>query len=217
MAKTIKQNSADMFKYEKNFLSQGKKFPAGMDEAGRGPLAGPVVVACVVMPLDDSKIIKGIDDSKKLSPKKREWLFDKIISTALEYVVAVSDNNEIDSINILNATKKCMKNCIDGLTLSDIVLVDAVNLTETKIPTFSIVKGDAKSYNIAAASIVAKVTRDKLMDEADKLYPHYGFKQHKGYGTKQHVIALKNFGPCLLHRKTFIKNFFSEEQQSFFD
>lgn len=215
MTKTVNKNSVDMFKYENDFLSQGKNFPAGMDEAGRGPLAGPVVVACVVMPLDDSKIIEGIDDSKKLSQKKREELFCKIMSTALECVVAVSDNNEIDSINILNATKKCMKNCIDRLTMSDIVLVDAVNLTETKIPTFSIIKGDANSYNIAAASIVAKVTRDKLMDEADEIYPHYGFKQHKGYGTKQHVTALKNFGPCPLHRKTFIKNFFSGEQQSF--
>ena len=204
-----------MLQYEKDFFAQGKKFPAGMDEAGRGPLAGPVVVACVVMPLDEDKLIEGINDSKKLSPKKREELFDKIISTALEYVVAVSDNDEIDKINILNATKKCMKNCIDGLTFGDIVLIDAVKLTETKIPTFSIIKGDASSYSIAAASIVAKVTRDRLMEKADNLYPQYGFKQHKGYGTKQHVMALKEHGPCPLHRATFIKNFFNEEQQSF--
>lgn len=215
MAKTIRKNSIDMLQYEKDFFAQGKKFPAGMDEAGRGPLAGPVVVACVVMPLDEDKLIEGINDSKKLSPKKREELFDKIISTALEYVVAVSDNDEIDKINILNATKKCMKNCIDGLTLGDIVLIDAVKLTETKIPTFSIIKGDASSYSIAAASIVAKVTRDRLMEKADNLYPQYGFKQHKGYGTKQHVMALKEHGPCPLHRATFIKNFFNEEQQSF--
>lgn len=215
MAKTIRKNSIDMLKYEKDFFAQGKKFPAGMDEAGRGPLAGPVVVACVVMPLDEDKLIEGINDSKKLSPKKREELFDKIISTALEYVVAVSDNDEIDKINILNATKKCMKNCIDGLTFGDIVLIDAVKLTETKIPTFSIIKGDASSYSIAAASIVAKVTRDRLMEKADNLYPQYGFKQHKGYGTKQHVMALKEHGPCPLHRATFIKNFFNEEQQSF--
>lgn len=215
MAKTIRKNSIDMLQYEKDFFAQGKKFPAGMDEAGRGPLAGPVVVACVVMPLDEDKLIEGINDSKKLSPKKREELFDKIISTALEYVVAVSDNDEIDKINILNATKKCMKNCIDGLTFGDIVLIDAVKLTETKIPTFSIIKGDASSYSIAAASIVAKVTRDRLMEKADNLYPQYGFKQHKGYGTKQHVMALKEHGPCPLHRATFIKNFFNEEQQSF--
>ena len=215
MAKTIRKNSIDMLKYEKDFFAQGKKFPAGMDEAGRGPLAGPVVVACVVMPLDEDKLIEGINDSKKLSPKKREELFDKIISTALEYVVAVSDNDEIDKINILNATKKCMKNCIDGLTFGDIVLIDAVKLTETKIPTFSIIKGDASSYSIAAASIVAKVTRDRLMEKADNLYPQYGFKQHKGYGTKQHVMALKEHGPCPMHRATFIKNFFNEEQQSF--
>ena len=211
MAKTIRKNSIDMLQYEKDFFAQGKKFPAGMDEAGRGPLAGPVVVACVVMPLDEDKLIEGINDSKKLSPKKREELFDKIISTAL----AVSDNDEIDKINILNATKKCMKNCIDGLTFGDIVLIDAVKLTETKIPTFSIIKGDASSYSIAAASIVAKVTRDRLMEKADNLYPQYGFKQHKGYGTKQHVMALKEHGPCPLHRATFIKNFFNEEQQSF--
>ena len=108
-----------------------------------------------------------------------------------------------------------MKNCIDGLTFGDIVLIDAVKLTETKIPTFSIIKGDASSYSIAAASIVAKVTRDRLMEKADNLYPQYGFKQHKGYGTKQHVMALKEHGPCPLHRATFIKNFFNEEQQSF--
>ena len=199
--------SVDMFSFEKEFLLQGKTRIAGMDEVGRGPLAGPVVVACLVMPMEKEKIIKGVNDSKKLSPKKREELFEKILSVATQSVVALVDNDEIDEINILNATKKCMYKCVQDLKDCDIVLVDAVKLDNTSVPTFSIVKGDANSYCIAAASIVAKVTRDRLMEEFDKQYPQYGFAQHKGYGTQRHISALKEFGPCPLHRKSFIKNF----------
>lgn len=207
-----KEDLFDSRKYEKDFLSKGKKFIAGMDEVGRGPLAGPVVVACVVMPLDDDTIIPGITDSKKLTPKKREELFTKIISVAMECIIMTADAKEIDSINILNATKLCMKKCVNALKNCDIVLVDAVKLTDTKIPTFSIIKGDEKSYCIGAASIVAKVIRDRLMIEQDLIYPQYGFKNNKGYGTPQHIEALKTFGPCVLHRKSFIKNFFCEQE-----
>ena len=198
----------ELLVYEKQFLAQGKKVIAGMDEVGRGPLAGPVVVACVVMPLDEDKIVQGVTDSKKLSAKCREELYDRIMAVASQCVICQADNVEIDEINILNATKRCMKDCIDGLTACDIVMVDAVRLSGTKFETFPLVKGDAKSYSIAAASIVAKVTRDRLMDEYDDIYPHYGFKQNKGYGTAAHIAALKEYGPCKIHRNTFIKNFF---------
>lgn len=198
----------ELLVYEKQFLAQGKKVIAGMDEVGRGPLAGPVVVACVVMPLNEDKIVQGVTDSKKLSAKRREELYDRIMAVASQCVICQADNVEIDEVNILNATKRCMKDCIDGLTTCDIVMVDAVRLSDTKFITFPLVKGDAKSYSIAAASIVAKVTRDRLMDEYDDIYPHYGFKQNKGYGTAAHIAALKEYGPCKIHRNTFIKNFF---------
>lgn len=198
----------ELLVYEKQFLAQGKKIIAGVDEVGRGPLAGPVVVACVVMPLDEDKIVQGVTDSKKLSAKHREELYDRIMAVASQCVICQADNVEIDEVNILNATKRCMKDCIDGLTACDIVMVDAVRLSDTKFETFSLVKGDAKSYSIAAASIVAKVTRDRLMDEYEDIYPHYGFRQNKGYGTAAHIAALKEYGPCKIHRNTFIKNFF---------
>ena len=130
------------------------------------------------------------------------------MAVASQCVICQADNVEIDEINILNATKRCMKDCIDGLTTCDIVMVDAVRLSDTKFETFPLVKGDAKSYSIAAASIVAKVTRDRLMDEYEDIYPHYGFRQNKGYGTTAHIAALKEYGPCKIHRNTFIKNFF---------
>lgn len=198
----------ELLVYEKQFLAQGKKIIAGVDEVGRGPLAGPVVVACVVMPLDEDKIVQGVTDSKKLSAKRREELYDRIMAVASQCVICQADNVEIDEVNILNATKRCMKDCIDGLTTCDIVMVDAVRLSDTKFETFPLVKGDAQSYSIAAASIVAKVTRDRLMDEYEDIYPHYGFRQNKGYGTTAHIAALKEYGPCKIHRNTFIKNFF---------
>lgn len=193
-----------MLNYERQLLEGGARFIAGIDEAGRGPLAGPVVVAGVIMPLDN--IIDEINDSKKLSAKKRDALYDQIIQAALDVQVAIVDRNTIDEINILNATKQGMIRCIDGFKQVDRVLIDAVKL-DAKVPTLSIIKGDALSYSIAAASIVAKVTRDRLMLELHKKYPQYNFAKHKGYGTAEHIRLLKQYGPCPEHRLTFIKNF----------
>lgn len=193
-----------MLEYERQLVEQGKQYIAGVDEAGRGPLAGPVVVAAVIMPLDD--IVEGINDSKKLSAKKRELLFDIIMSKAADVQVAVVSHNTIDTINILNATKQGMLQCINGLSNVDTVLIDAVKL-DAKVPTVSIIHGDALSYSIAAASIIAKVTRDRLMMEYDKQYPQYNFAKHKGYGTAEHIRLLKEYGPCEIHRRSFIKNF----------
>ena len=196
-----------MLEYEKACLDKGYKLIAGIDEAGRGPLAGPVCVASVVMPLDDESIIEGVNDSKKLTEKKRDKLFDEILSKAIDYHIEFVDRETIDTINILNATKLGMLNCIENLkTKPDIVLIDAVEIpTETK--TISIIKGDSLSYSIACASILAKVSRDRIMLEIDKEYPDYGFAKHKGYGTKVHIEALKKYGKCPYHRDTFIKNF----------
>lgn len=195
-----------MLEYERLAREGGAEFIAGIDEAGRGPLAGPVVVAGVIMPLDENKIIEGVNDSKKLSAKKRDLLFDKIMETALDVQVAIIGCEEIDRLNILNATKKGMLQCIDGFRRVDKVLIDAVPL-KTEVPTLSIVHGDALSYSIAAASIVAKVTRDRLMTEYHKQYPQYNFAKHKGYGTAEHIALLKQYGPCEIHRKTFIGHF----------
>lgn len=196
-----------MFNYENECLESGYKLIAGMDEAGRGPLAGPVCVAIAIMPLEKDKIIEGINDSKKLSEKKREALFDKIINTAISYHVEFVDENTIDTINILNATKLGMHKCINDIEVRpDIVLIDAVKL-DTDIPTKSIIKGDALSYNIACASILAKVSRDRYILSLDEKYPMYNFKKHKGYGTKEHIENLKKYGPCPVHRKTFIGHF----------
>lgn len=194
-----------MLQYEQNLQQQGCVYIAGIDEAGRGPLAGPMVVAGVIMPLDD--IIEGVNDSKKLSEKKRDKLFDLIMQKAIDVQVAVIGHQQIDQLNILNATKLGMMQCINGFANVDHVLIDAVKL-ETAVPTTSIIHGDALSYSIAAASIIAKVTRDRLMVEYDKQYPQYNFAKHKGYGTKEHVALLQQHGPCAIHRKTFIKNFF---------
>lgn len=197
-----------MFEFENQYKKNGYKFIAGVDEAGRGPLAGPVCVACVIMPLDEDKIIEGINDSKKLTEKKREELFDKILNTAIAYNIHFVDEKVIDDINILNATKKGMSFCINNLSHTpDVVLVDAVKCLDTNVECVSIIKGDAKSYSIAAASILAKVSRDRLMLEYDKMYPEYGFAKHKGYGTKVHIEALKKYGKCQIHRESFIKNF----------
>ena len=197
-----------MLSFERKAQLNGCNFIAGMDEAGRGPLAGPVSVACVVMPLEEDKIIPGINDSKKLSEKKREELFEKIKETALAYSVILIDEKTIDKINILEATKLGMKKAYEALEVPiDMLLVDAVKNLDVDCQYESIIKGDAKSYSIAAASILAKVTRDQMMIELDKKYPEYNFKKHKGYGTKEHIEAIKKIGPCAIHRKTFIKNF----------
>ncbi len=191
----------ELFNYDKSFAIVGL---AGVDEAGRGPLAGPVVTACCMLPLDE--MIKGINDSKKVSEKKREKLFDEIISKA-NYAISIVDCETIDDINILAATKKAMTECIEKMPVKpQLVLVDAVDL-DVDVKLKSIIKGDATSYNIAAASILAKVTRDRIMREMDALYPDYGFAKHKGYGTKEHIDALIKYGPCPIHRMTFIKNF----------
>lgn len=193
-----------MFDYEMKYKG---KLIAGIDEAGRGPLAGPVVCACVIMPLEEDKIIEGINDSKKLTAKKRDELYEKIISTAVAYSIVEVDENCIDEINILNATKKGMKEALDNLEITpDVVLVDAVKI-DTNINQENIIKGDALSYNIAAASILAKVYRDRKMEELDKIYPQFGFGKHKGYGTKAHIEALKLYGKSKFHRESFIKNF----------
>ena len=192
---------------ERECLSDGSTLVAGMDEVGRGPLAGPVVCACVIMPLEDDKLLDGVDDSKKLSEKRRTALAEKIKESAIAYSICEVSPEEIDEINILQATIKCMKNCVQTLAVKpQILLVDAVK-ADFGVPTRSIIKGDALSYSIGAASILAKVYRDDLMCRYAEVYPEYGFEKHKGYGTKVHIDALKQFGACPIHRKTFIKNF----------
>ena len=193
-----------MLQYERELISKGYKNIAGVDEAGRGPLAGPVVVAAVVMPLDE--LIDGVNDSKKLSAKKRDTLYELIMQKALCVKTSVISHEIIDDINILNATKRGMTECLDGLEQADAALIDAVKL-QASVPTLSIIHGDALSYSIAAASIIAKVTRDRLMLEYDRQYPQYNFAKHKGYGTAEHIRLLKEYGPCPIHRRSFIKNF----------
>ena len=198
--------------YERQLLAQGKKYVAGVDEVGRGPLAGPVVCAAVIMPLDEENLIIGIDDSKKLSEKKREELSAKILEKAIAYKICLVDHNRIDEINILNATKECMCECVNNLSVTpDVVFVDALEL-DTKVEQKSLIGGDAKSYSIGAASIIAKVYRDHLMMEYDSKYPVYGFAKNKGYGTKAHIDAIKEVGPCPIHRRTFIKNFWAQKE-----
>lgn len=192
---------------EKDLYDKRFKNICGIDEAGRGPLAGPVVVAGVIMPQDS--MIEGINDSKKVSEKKREKLYDLIIEEAISYSVAIIGHDVIDDINILNATKRGVTEVVDGLDLKpDLIIVDALTHINTRgIPYEPIIKGDAKCYNIAAASILAKVTRDRIMREWDEVYPQYGFISHKGYGTSKHIAAIKEYGLCPIHRKTFTKNF----------
>ena len=192
--------------YENELTEQGYKFIAGVDEVGRGPLAGPVVCAAVVMPLDENLLISGVDDSKKVSEKKRKILSDQIKNTAVCFKIAQAEAEEIDEINILQATIKCMQKCVFELEKRDSLIVDAVN-AEFCVPHLSVIKGDAKSYNVGAASIIAKVYRDALMEKYAEIYPEYGFERNKGYGTKEHIEAIKKYGPCPIHRKTFIKNF----------
>jgi len=197
-----------LLKEEENKLYESKKiqYICGIDEAGRGPLAGPVVVGAVILPKDS--MIEGVNDSKKISEKKREKLYDLITNEAISYAVGVVDQNQIDNINILNATKLALTNSLKELTVKpDVIMVDALNKIDTLgIPYISVVKGDSKIYSIAAASIVAKVTRDKMMYEWDKVYPAYGFAKHKGYGTAFHIQAIRENGICQIHRKTFIND-----------
>ena len=195
----------DNLEYERKYYLEGCNFIAGVDEVGRGPLSGPVVCCAVIMPKD--KVIEGVTDSKKLTEKKREVLAEKIKQTAIAYNIFQIEADEIDQINILEAVKKCMTEAVLGLKVKpDITLVDGVD-THLSINAEYVVKGDLKSYTIGCASIVAKVYRDNLMVEYANTYPEYGFEKHKGYGTKAHIDKIKEIGPCPLHRKTFIKNF----------
>ena len=191
---------------DKSVFNDGYKYICGIDEAGRGPLAGPVVVAAVIMPEDS--MIEGVNDSKKVSEKKREKLYDLILEEAISYSVGIVDQKEIDRINILNATKAGLTEAVRTLKVKpDVILVDALtNIDTCGIQYRSIVKGDAKSYSIAAASIIAKVTRDRIMRQWDEIYPQYGFAKHKGYGTAAHIAAIKENGLCPLHRLSFVKN-----------
>ncbi len=192
---------------ENNLYPKGFQKICGIDEAGRGPLAGPVVIAGVIMPKDSK--IEGVNDSKKVSEKKREILYDLILEEAIDYYVAVIGQDIIDEINILNATKQGVTEIVEGLKEKpDLILVDALTHINTKgIPYDSIIKGDAKCYSIAAASIIAKVTRDRIMRQWDEVYPQYGFISHKGYGTAKHIQAIKEYGLCPIHRRSFTKNF----------
>lgn len=191
---------------EKELYNKGFEYICGIDEAGRGPLAGPVVVAGVIMPKDS--MIEGVNDSKKVSEKKREKLYDVILEEALSYSVAIIGQDVIDEINILNATKQGVTKVVEELDVKpNLILVDALTHINTKgIPYDSIIKGDAKCYNIAAASIIAKVTRDRIMREWDEIYPQYGFINHKGYGTAKHIESIKQYGLCPIHRRSFTKN-----------
>lgn len=194
----------DKLKFEKEEEAKGNFLIAGMDEVGRGPLAGPVCVAAVIMPLDD--IIEGVDDSKKLSEKKRNELFELIKEKAVSYHIEMVDEVTIDKINILEATKLCMKKAAEGLAVRpDVVLVDAISKLDTDLNLRGIIKGDALSYSIGCASILAKITRDRLMEQLGREYPEYKFEKNKGYGTKEHIEALKEIGPCVYHRLSFLK------------
>lgn len=200
------QRLTELKQIEENLHSQGIEYICGIDEAGRGPLAGPVVVAAAIMPKDS--MIEGVNDSKKVSEKKREALYEKITEEAIAWGVGIIDQKEIDRINILNATKEGLTEAVKSLNVKpDRIIVDALNGIDTLgIPYTSIIKGDAKCYSIAAASIIAKVTRDRIMRQWDEIYPQYGFEKHKGYGTKAHIEAIKEYGLCPLHRLSFTKN-----------
>lgn len=189
--------------YEQNAINKGFTAVCGVDEAGRGPLAGPVCAAAVILP--ENTIIEGVNDSKKLTEKKRTSLFDVIKSTALSYCIAYASVEEIESMNILNATMLAMKRAVEGLDIkADYAMIDGNRLPDLNIEGECIVKGDAKSMSIACASILAKVSRDRLLYEYAKEYPQYHFEKHKGYGTKVHIEALKEYGPCPYHRMSFL-------------
>ncbi len=194
---------SDKLAFERELLQKGYKYIGGVDEVGRGPLAGPVVAACVVMNLED--IIEGIDDSKKLSFKKREVLLKQIMEKAVCYSIGMADEKIIDEINILNATKKAMEQAVNSMKIApDFILCDAIKKLNIKQDMMGIIKGDELSYSIGAASIIAKQYRDKMMIEYAKDFPEYGFEKHKGYGTKQHREALLEHGACNIHRMTFL-------------
>lgn len=197
-------NEKDWSLYEKEAAENGYSIICGVDEAGRGPLAGPVFAAAVILKMEDN--IQGLNDSKKISEKKREQMFDEIKKRAVDYGIAYATEEEIEELNILNATFLAMKRAIDSLKMKpQIALIDGNRLPrDLSIPAKAIVKGDSLSASIAAASILAKVSRDRLMRKISETYPEYGFEKHKGYGTKMHIEALIKYGPCKIHRKSFL-------------
>ena len=194
------------YEFEKAAALSGFSCICGVDEAGRGPLAGPVCAAAVILP--EGAVIEGLDDSKKLTEKKREKLYDIIKQTAVAYSVAYGTLEEIETVNILEATYLAMNRAIEGSTVKpDFALIDGNRIPRgIKIPCETVVKGDSRSMSVAAASVLAKVTRDRLMLEYDKKYPEYNFKKHKGYGTKEHTELIRQYGPCEIHRLSFLKN-----------
>ena len=201
-------NADEKLQYERALLAKGLQYIAGVDEVGRGPLAGPVVCAAVIMPLDDASIIVGVDDSKKLSAKKRETLAEEIKKKALAYTIVEVSEKEIDEINILEATKLGMKKALETLEITpQSVLTDGNMTLDIDFPQRSVIGGDALCYSIGAASIIAKVYRDKMMDDYAKEYPQYAFDSNKGYGTAAHIQAIKEYGLCPIHRRTFTKKF----------
>ena len=203
----MKEEPKDLWLYENAAFAEGFETVCGVDEAGRGPLAGPVCAAAVILP--KGLVIEGLNDSKKLTDKKRRELFDIITENAVSYGIAMASEQEIDEINILQATFLAMQRAIDQLNIRpDLALIDGNRAKDFGLPVRTIVKGDGLSASIAAASVLAKVTRDRLMEELDGKYPQYGFAVHKGYGTKRHYEALRQYGPCEIHRRTFLKKFY---------
>lgn len=205
----MRDEPVDLWQFEHAAAEEGFSCVCGIDEAGRGPLAGPVCAAAVVLPMDVQ--IDGLNDSKKLSDKKRRALYDTIVEQAVCYGIAFADEREIDEINILQATFLAMQRAFALLScVPDLALIDGNRAPGLSCAERTIVGGDGRSASIAAASILAKVTRDRLMEEYDEIYPQYGFAVHKGYGTKRHYAALREFGACPIHRTTFLKKFYGE-------
>ncbi|MBR3919285.1 MAG: ribonuclease HII [Clostridia bacterium] len=204
----------ELCKYERQLAAEGYSLIAGVDEAGRGPLAGPVAAACVIFK-SEGPFVKGADDSKKLSEKRREALFEEIKEKSFAYGISLVDNHRIDEINILQATYQAMRNALEeAIKMADnkmpgMLLVDHVHIPQVEIPQISITHGDAQSVSIASASILAKVSRDRLMKQFDEEFPQYGFAKHKGYGTKAHYEAIAQYGPSEIHRMTFLKKLYS--------
>jgi len=197
----VKEGS-DLFFYERRLISKGFRHIAGIDEAGRGPLAGPVVAAAVILPEDAE--LPGVTDSKKLTPAKRDSLFEDVSRKALSIGVGIAEAGEIDEINILQATLKAMARAVENLSVPpDCLIIDGINIIDSPLPQEAVKKGDSLSLSIASASIIAKVTRDRMMAEYDLLYPHFGFASHKGYGSKTHMDAIAAHGPSPIHRKSF--------------